>query len=567
MRAMSLCLAASVAAAAAVCVTSAAGSSGRETTRTTVAVGAVGGAATSTPGISGRDTITTVAGNGKRGFSGDGGPATSASLAPSPYGPNFSVAVDKHGNVYIADTGNQRVREVSHANGKIRTIAGTGMLGYSGDGGPATRAQLSTPAAIAVDQQENVYIGVSGHPGSLVRKVSRSGTITTFAGGGPSVKGGGDGGPATSAFLAGAVQGLAVDGHGNVYISVSGPYDSRVRKVSRDGKIATFAGGGQSLGGGVPATSVRLSVPTGVAVDGKGNAYIGDYNASRVWKVRPDGRATIFAGGGRSRGDGGPATSASVTQPVGVAADARGNVYIASEGVRKVDPNGKITTITSGQGQSLGDRGPAMSANLTPMYVAVDAQGKNLYVSDFQHASVRKVTATAAPKTGSTTAVTTLARTLETVLTQMASQRATLHTTLSRASSCSLSASAASSQVAAVARSRQRVLDRLAKLRTPNARTTRIKSLLLAALNHSVAADLHYRDWLAHQTSRCATTRTADSSAAHREDELATAAKRKFVGVFNPLARELHLRTWTAGEILSRGQRLSASPPTGRLPL
>src|SRR6478735_9165819 len=112
MRAMRLSLAASVAAVAAVCVTSAAGSSARETTPSSVAAGTVAGAATSTPGISGRDTITTVAGNGKRGFSGDGGPATSASLAPSPYGLNFSVAVDKRGNVYIADTGNQRVREV-----------------------------------------------------------------------------------------------------------------------------------------------------------------------------------------------------------------------------------------------------------------------------------------------------------------------------------------------------------------------------------------------------------------------------------------------------------------------
>jgi DNA-binding beta-propeller fold protein YncE len=401
---------------------------------------------------------------------------------------------------------------------------------------------------VAVDRKGNVYIGVSGSPGSRVRKVSPAGTITTFAGGGPVVKGAGDGGLATSAFLAGGVQGLAVDGRGNVYISVSGPYDARVRKVDTDGRITTFAGGGQSLGSGIPATSARFSALSGVAVDGKGNVYIADYNESLVRKVTPGGTLTTFAGGGHSTGDGGRATSAAVTEPEGVAADAAGNVYIASQGIRKVDLKGIITTIASGQGQSLGDGGPARSANLTPRYVAVDAQGTNLYVTDFQHASVRKITATA-PKTGSTPAVATLARSLETVLTQMASQRATLTTTLGRAAGCSLSARAASNRVAAVTRSRQRVLDRLGRLKAPDARTARIKSLLMVGLSHSIAADLHYRDWLAHSASRCATTRTADLSAAQREDRSATAAKQKFVGAFDPLARKLHLRTWTPDQI------------------
>ena len=137
-----------------------------------------------------------------------------------------------------------------------------------------------------------------------------------------------------------------------------------------------------------------LSIPTGVAADGQGNVYITEYNPNRVRKVSPGGTISLFAGNGTVgvSGDGGPATSAALTQPHAVAADLQRNVYIVSAGIRRVDPAGTITTITSGSGQSLGDGGPAQAANLTADSVAVDPQGKNLYIFDFQNDRVRKVT-------------------------------------------------------------------------------------------------------------------------------------------------------------------------------
>jgi hypothetical protein len=505
-----------------------------------VVIGADAGAATSPPSLTGERTITTFAGGGQS--LADGVPATSASFAWSA-STGGAVAVDTHGNVYIADPGHQRVREVSHADGKIRTIAGTGERGYTGDGGPATAARLYNPQSVAVDQQGNVYIGVNyaTDTGALVRKVSTNGTITTFAGGGHTL---GDGGPATSAQI--GIAGLAVDGKDDLLIADG---NSRVRKVTPNGTITTFAGGGQSRADGVPATSASLSIPDSVAVDGRGNVYIAEYNAGVVRKVTPDGKIATFEGGGQSSAEGVPATQAASYEPLGVAADARGYVYISHPGVRKVDLNGRITTITTGMGQSLGDGGPASQAYLTASQIAADAQGQNLYIVDFQHGSVRRVSAAHAPSGHSSATTATVARTLETVLTQMASGRATLRDTLGRASRCSLSAQAAATRVAAVALSRRHALDLLVKLSTQNTPTAPIRALLVTALTHSIAADLHYRDWLARQRSRCSKTTTADSSAAQREDRAATTAKRAFLVAFNPLARQLHLRTWTADEI------------------
>jgi sugar lactone lactonase YvrE len=215
-------------------------------------------------GASGGGTITTIAGNGKAGFSGDGGPATRAQLSiPS------GVAVDAKGTVYIADTSNNRVRKVS-SGGTITTFAGTNE-GSLEDGGLATSARLIQPVGLAVDRQGSVYIAEYGN--ARVRKVSSAGTITTIAGTGrPGFSG--DGAPATRAQLT-SPEGVAVDGKGNVYVADSG--NGRVRKVSPGGIITTFAGGGSSLGDGGPATSARLSNPQGLAVDGQGSVYIADW--------------------------------------------------------------------------------------------------------------------------------------------------------------------------------------------------------------------------------------------------------------------------------------------------
>ena len=349
-------------------------------------------AATAAFGGSGGGTITTIAGSGKQGFSGDGGPAVAAQLRSA-----YEVAVDRQGNVYIADYDNYRVRRVS-PGGTITTFAGTGTGGFSGDGGAATSARLNAPIAIAVDGQGNVYIADFNN--ARVRKVNPTGTITTFAGTGvPGFSG--DGGPATSARLY-APHGVAVDGQGNVYIADS--YNQRVRKVNPAGTITTIAGTGRPgvSGDGGPATSATMTYPRGVAADAQGNVYIFD-GSTRVRKVTPGGTIRTFAGGGSSFGDGGPATSAQLRSPYGVAADGQGNVYIADfpdHRVRKVSAGGTITTFAgTGAGGFSGDGGPAASARLyAPYGVAVDGQG-NVYIADSRNYRVRKVGASATATT------------------------------------------------------------------------------------------------------------------------------------------------------------------------
>jgi len=324
--------------------------------------------------------ITTVAGNGLQGFSGDNGPAASAQLN-SPYG----VAVDSAGNLYIADTQNNRIRKV--ANGVITTIAGTGTQGFSGDNGPAANAQLNLPAAVAVDSAGNLYIADTDNV--RVRKVA-NGAITTVAGNG---KYGfsGDGGPATSADLS-YPESVAVDSAGRLYIADWN--NNRIRKVA-NGVITTVVGGGTEIGGNGPSTSAQLGYPSAVALDSAGNLYIADAESNLIWKVS-NGAIAAVAGNGTQgfSGDSGPATSAQLSGPLGVAADSAGNLYISDSGnnrVRKVT-NGVITTVVgNGMGGFSGDNGPATTAQLSfPAGVAVDASG-SLYIADTNNQRVRKV--------------------------------------------------------------------------------------------------------------------------------------------------------------------------------
>ncbi len=341
-------------------------------------------------------TITTVAGSGPTGFdaggfSGDGSLATSA-LLNMPEG----VAMDPAGNLYIADTFNNRIRKVN-PSGIITTVAGDGQEGFSGDGGPATSASLNEPAGVAVDPAGNLYI--ADHGNDRIRKVSPDGIITTMAGNG-GFRFRGDGGPATSASL-NEPAGVAVDPAGNLYIADQ--FNDRVRKVSPGGIITTVAGGGSPLfpdiGDGGPATSASLNEAAGVAVDPAGNLYIADQFNDRVRKVSLGGVITAVAGGGSPLfpdiGDGGPATSASLNRPAGVAVDAAGNLYIAdtfNDRIRKVSLDGTITTVAgNGDLGFSGDGGPAVNASLArPTGVAVDAAG-NLYIADQLNHRIRKV--------------------------------------------------------------------------------------------------------------------------------------------------------------------------------
>jgi uncharacterized protein (TIGR03437 family) len=324
--------------------------------------------------------IATVAGNGLAGFSGDNGPAVNAQLN-SPYG----VAVDSAGNLYIADTENQRIRKVS--GGVIATIAGSGTAGFSGDNGPAISATLGTPMGIAVDLAGNLYI--ADRDNSRVRKVA-SGLIATVAGNGTQGFSG-DNGPAADAQLFIPIS-VAVDSPGNLYIADR--YNNRIRKVT-NGTIATVAGGGTPIGGNGPALSSQFGDPSGVALDSAGNLYIADQASNRVWKVS-NGSIAVVAGNGTPgfSGDNGPAAGAQLNEPFGVAVDSVGNVFIADTGnqrIRKV-ANGTIATVagTGTRGFS-GDGGPAPSAQFdTPSGVAVDSAG-NLYIADTGNNRVRKV--------------------------------------------------------------------------------------------------------------------------------------------------------------------------------
>ena len=317
------------------------------------------------------------------GTGGDGGPAVQASLnAPE------GVAVDAKGNLYIADQRNHRIRRVG-PDGVITTFAGTGREGFSGDGGPAVQASLNAPFGVAVDANGVVYI--ADQRNDRIRRVGPDGIITTFAGAvGPGFSG--DRGPAVQAQLSG-LSGVAVDAKGNIYIISN----LRVRRVGPDGIITTFAGGGTGgLGDGGPAVQAQLS-PSGVAVDAKGNVYIADYSNSRIRRVGPDGIITTIAGTGTQgfSGDGGPAVQAQLNLPTGVAVDAKGNVYIAdysNSRIRRVGPDGIITTFagTDTRGFS-GDRGPAVQARLnSPRSVAVDAKG-NVYIADYSNSRIRRV--------------------------------------------------------------------------------------------------------------------------------------------------------------------------------
>ena len=219
--------------------------------------------------------IATVAGGGGEG-PGDNGPATKAQMMQP-----VSVALDGAGNLYIADSQDQRVRKVD-ATGVITTLAGTGNRDFSGDGGPAATAGLNTPSGVAVDTAGNVYI--ADRLNHRIRRVTAAGIITTFAGTG-TASFSGDGGPATSATL-NSPDAVAVDGAGNVYISDTN--NRRIRKVTPAGTITTVAGGGLvggNFGDGGPATSASLALPNGVAVDGAGNVFIADSNHGRVRKV------------------------------------------------------------------------------------------------------------------------------------------------------------------------------------------------------------------------------------------------------------------------------------------
>lgn len=323
-------------------------------------------------------SIVVVAGTGAAGYTGDGGPATSAAL-DSPYGVWVDVNND---NIFVADTGNSVIRKID-STGKITTVAGNGNLGFAGDGGPATSATLDKPYRAVLDKFNNLYI--ADFFNNVIRKVDKFGIISTVAGTGTQGYNG-DGIPANTAQLS-LPGGVAVDSFGNFYIADTG--NNRIRKVDvSTGVISTVAGTGFPgvLGDGGPANMAQVNEPEGVAVDFFNNLYIADFGNSKIRMVSSaSGNISTFAGTGSNSfsGDGGPATAATLNQPTGIAVDEHGNVYIAdnqNNRVRKVTTTGTISTVIS----------PTMTGIIMPFFpedVAVDSAG-NVFVADFNNMRV-----------------------------------------------------------------------------------------------------------------------------------------------------------------------------------
>ena len=354
-----------------------------------IVANATGAVATFVPG-----TITTVAGNTAWIYAGDGGLATQSSIFLP-----FGFAVDGAGDIFLADSSNNRIRRVDAVTGIISTVAGNGLIGYSGDGGPATVAALSNPSSVALDSSGNIFISDSGN--NLVRRIDAfTGIITTVAGSVNLHGYGGDNGPATQASL-NTPNGIAIDVAGDLYIADTG--NNAVRMVnSSTGVITTVAGNGAATFSGDSglATSSSLYNPWSVTLDTIGDLYIADQNNNRIRMVSPAGIITTVAGNGISgfSGDAGPATLAELNVPASVAIDVAGNIYVADSGnnrVRKISAQtGNIDTIAGNGGQSFaGDNGPADQSGLYgPYTLALDGQG-SLFIADVFHNRIRKVAA------------------------------------------------------------------------------------------------------------------------------------------------------------------------------
>lgn len=311
------------------------------------------------------------------------------------------MVFDRAGNLYGVDCADAVVFRID-AGGRFGIVAGTGDQGFSGDGGPAVKAQFTCPSGIAVAASGDLY--VSDHGNNRIRRIDRAGRVSEFAGSGPipSPLGfnqgafGGDGGPADHALFRQPVS-LAFDAAGNFYVSDRD--NGAVRKISTNRVVTTVAGTGERgfSGDGGLAIQAKLDQPYGVAFDGAGKIYIADSANNRVRRVDRNGVITTVAGTGIHgyAGDGGPATSALLSDPDTLAFDSQGNLYVAEpdEGVvRMIDSRGIITTIAgTGRPGALGDGGPATMATLNhPYALAFDREG-NLYIGEHDNGRIRKI--------------------------------------------------------------------------------------------------------------------------------------------------------------------------------
>ena len=337
-------------------------------------------------------TISTMAGTGEAGYDGDGGPAAEARLSEP-----FMCAFDLQGNLYVAESANHCVRRIDGRSGIITTVAGTGELGYGGDGGPATKATMNQPYALDIAANGDLYI--VDRLNAAIRKVdAASGTISTVAGTGTPGSSG-DGGPATEAALCEPNDCFLDSEDGLLIADVK---DHRIRRLDlATGVITTFAGNGDKArtGDGLPATEASIFGARAVCGDGRGNTYICEREGNGVRKVGAGGIMSTFAGTGEGgySGDGGPALAATWGAPKALRCDAHGNVLVVdteNHAIRRIDAvTGVVTTVAGGRHGGSGDGGPASAAGLDrPHGCCVDTQG-NLYIADSNNHRVRMVSA------------------------------------------------------------------------------------------------------------------------------------------------------------------------------
>ncbi len=324
-----------------------------------------------------RAGVETYAGDGTEGFA--DGDARSAQFN-LPWG----LAADAAGNVYVADSGNHRIRKIA-PDGTVSTLAGDGEAGH--EDGPGETAQFHLPRGVAVDGAGNVYVADTAN--DRIRKITPQGVVTTLSGAG--VRGFADGARAVARFA--LPNGIAVDAAGWVYVADA--VNARVRKVSPGGTASTLAGEGVAGFADGPGADARFCSPRAVAVDAAGVVYVTDLGNSRVRKIAPDGQVFPLAGNGRGRHVDGPAPHASFREPCGLAVDAAGNLYVTDTDnhcIRLIDADRMVTTI-AGDGQGVADfaNGPGPAARFsTPTGVCIGPAGE-VYVADTKNHCIRRI--------------------------------------------------------------------------------------------------------------------------------------------------------------------------------
>ena len=316
--------------------------------------------------------VSTLAGSGTFGYV-DGPPGTAEFKYPT------SLACDTHGNIYVADPFNNCIRKVT-GPGQVSTFAGSGIEGYID--GPAGTAQFHAPTGVTCDPQGNVYVvDMYNH---CVRKITPDGTVSTFAGTGAQ---GFSNGTGTLAQF-NTPSGIAMDHNGNIYVADQG--QSKIRKITPSAVVSTLAGSTVGFADGT-GSEAKFWGEYSVACDRQDNVYVADNHNSRIRKITPAGVVTTLAGSTAGSADGN-ASTAQFTSPMGIACDAQGNLYVAdrdNNNIRKITPSGTVSTLAGSVNGYAEGSGTTAQFN-QPIGVACDAQG-NIYVADYLNSRIRKI--------------------------------------------------------------------------------------------------------------------------------------------------------------------------------